>query len=169
MAIQEFSHGQTKFVSRRWGVYCLSPDPCITLMWSHYSRNHRGICLEFGLDKSKFQIAQRVRYQADYPPLLLHDPESRDWMLLTKSDVWAYEQEFRLVCPRFTAVENHPLLMDGNYLCIGATDLKSIIVGCQADENTIDTINALVTKHAPDVAVRHAKRAPNKYRLVISG
>src|ERR1039458_3080564 len=27
-------------------IYCLTPDPCSTLMWSHYAENHRGICLE---------------------------------------------------------------------------------------------------------------------------
>ena len=46
-AIQQFSECQIDFIPSRWGVYCLSPDPCITLMWSHHSRNHKGICLEF--------------------------------------------------------------------------------------------------------------------------
>ncbi len=138
-------------------------------MWSHYSRNHKGICLEFATDNSIFRAAQKVRYRKDYPPLLLHDPESHYQMLLIKSDVWSYEEEFRLICPRFTDVRQHPLIMDGDYLSIGANDLKSIIVGCQADEGTKEAIKTLVEEHAPSVAVRHAKRAPNKYRLVIEG
>ena len=90
-------------------------------------------------------------------------------MLLIKSDDWAYEQEYRLICPRFTDVQEHPLIMDGNYLPISPNDLKSIIVGCQATEDTEASIHALVAKHAPGVAIRRAKRAPNKYRLVIEG
>ena len=42
-AIHEFSERQAEFITTRWGVYCLSPDPSLTLMWSHYSRNHSGI------------------------------------------------------------------------------------------------------------------------------
>ena len=91
-----------------------------------------------------------MRYREDYPPFLLHDPESRLQILLIKSDVWRYEDEFRLICPRFTDVKAHPLFMDGKYLPIGANDLKSIIVGCQADDGTIKAIKALVEKHAPN-------------------
>ena len=35
---------------RKRRIYCLTPDPCSTLMWSHYGGSHRGICLEFRLD-----------------------------------------------------------------------------------------------------------------------
>lgn len=166
--IHQFSQEQIDFITKRWGVYCLSPDPSLTLMWSHYSRNHKGICLEFGTD-SKFRAASKVRYQKDYPRLLLHDMDSRLQMLLIKSDVWAYEQEFRLICPRFTDIKESPLIMQGNYLSIGPNDLKSIILGCQAEDETIETVTALVEQHAPGVVVRQAKRAPNKYRLIIEG
>jgi len=165
-AVHRFSEDLAKFIPERWGVYCLSPDPCLTLMWSHYSRNHRGICLEFGVDGSKFVGAQRVRYQKEYPALLIHDPLQ---MLLIKSDVWAYEQEFRLICPRFTDVKELPTILDGNHLSIARDDLKSIIVGCQASDDTVGAIKALVEEHAPGVAVRQARRALNKYRLVIEG
>jgi hypothetical protein len=74
--IHEFSERQVKFIATRWGIYCLSPDPCLTLMWSHYSSNHCGICLEFAVNNSKFGGAQKVHYQKEYPALLLHEPES---------------------------------------------------------------------------------------------
>jgi len=64
-------------------------------------------------------------------------------------------------------VEQHPLIMDGDYLSIGPSDLKSIIVGCQASNESIQTIRDLVERHAQNVAIRYARRAPNKYRLVI--
>jgi hypothetical protein len=79
------------------------------------------------------------------------------------------EQEFRLICPRFTDVKEHPLIMDGNYLSIAPDDLKSIIVGCQADDQTMKTVRRLVEEHAPGVTARQARRSPNKYSLVIEG
>lgn len=57
--------------------------------------------------------------------------------------------------------------MEGNYLSFDAADLRSIILGCQATDESIQTVRALVKEHAPTVAVRQARRALNKYRLVI--
>ena len=136
-------------------------------MWSHYSRNHRGICLEFGVPNSKFVGAQPVRYQKEYLPLLLHEPASYLKMLLIKSDDWAREQEFRLICQRFTDVKESPLILDGDYLSIGPNDLKSVIVGCQTDEQTINVVTELVEEYAPSIVVRRAVRSLNKYRLII--
>jgi hypothetical protein len=168
LLIHTFSEDQVEFISTRWGLYCMNSDPCSTLMWSHYSRHHKGVCLEFAVEKTRFRFAHKVHYQKEYPPLLLHD-DSRLDMLIIKSDVWSYEEEFRLVCPGFTDISDHPLIMDGNYLSFDPTDLKSIIVGCQASEETITAIKTLVQIHTPSVAIRRAKRAPNKYRLVIDG
>jgi Protein of unknown function (DUF2971) len=167
-AIHKFSEEQANFITTKWALYCLSPDPCLTLMWSHYSRNHKGICLEFGTE-SAFQGAVEVQYQKEYPPLLLHDKGSHIRMLLTKSDVWSYEKEFRLICSRTTALKNYPLSMVGDSLSLAPNDLKSIILGCQADEETVTTVRTLVNEHAPTVLIRKAKRAPNKYRLIIEG
>ncbi len=167
-AIHKFSKGLEEFIPKRWGVYCLSPDPSLALMWSHYSGHHRGICLEFAVNNSKFAGAQRVDYQKEYPALLFHVAEDAMRMLLIKSDIWGYEQEFRLICPRFTNVTT-PFLMNGDYLSIGPRDLKSIIVGCQAKDETIKAITGLVQEHAPHVALRYARRAPDRYDLVIEG
>jgi hypothetical protein len=167
--VHEFSLQNANFITARWGVYCLSPSPYITLMWSHYSRNHRGICLEFAVPNTKFAAAQKVQYQNEYPSLFLYQPASYLRMLLVKSDVWEYEQEFRLICPRFTDVKGHPLIMDGNHLEIGPNDLRSVIVGCQADRRTVTALESLVKSYAPSVAVRQALRAPNKYSLFIDG
>ena len=68
-----------------------------------------------------------------------------------------------------TILKNNPLIMDGNYLSIGPDDLKSVIVGCQASDDTITSIRMMVKEYAPNVAVRRAARAPNRYRLVIEG
>ena len=168
-AMHQFSTDLFDFITGRWGVYCLSPDPCLTLMWSHYARDHKGICLEFAVQRTKFHIALKVQYQKEYPTLLLHDPDSRFTMLLAKSDDWIYEQEFRLICPRFTDVSASPLVMEGNYLQIGADDLTSVILGCQVAGEAKAKIGELVRDHAPNVRVRQARRDLNKYRLVIEG
>ena len=112
-------------------------------------------------------MAQRLRYQREYPRLLLFDEESRLSILVVKSDEWGYENEFRLICPRYTDIKNHPLQLKGNYLSIGVDDLKSIILGCQIGPEAERKINGFVTDHAPNVAVRHAIRSPERYRLLL--
>ncbi|HYL76118.1 MAG TPA: DUF2971 domain-containing protein [Bryobacteraceae bacterium] len=166
-ALHQFSVQMFDFIASRWGVFCLSPNPSLTLMWSHYGRNHKGICLEFNVPNTKFRGALEVQYQKEYPKFLLHAPGSYLSMLLTKSDDWMYEQEFRLLCPRFTDVKESPLIMDGNYLNIGASDLTSIILGCQVTDEAALTIQDLVQQYSPHVKVRQARRALNKYHLVV--
>ena len=75
--------------------------------------------------------------------------------------------DIRPLCPRFTDVKQNPLLMNGEYLSIGPHDLKSIIVGCRAKDDAIQAIKGLVQEHAQHVAVRYARRALDKYDLVI--
>lgn len=132
-------------------------------MWSHYASNHTGICLEFTTANSKFGMAYKVNYQEEYPRFMMHESESYLNLLLTKSNVWSYEEEFPLICTRFTGISNHPLSMEGNYLLIGPHALKSLIVGCVAD---YEAIAKFVRQYAPELRVRRAIRAPNKYRLI---
>lgn len=163
----KFSANLSEFITTRWGVYCLTPEPDSTLMWSHYARNHKGICLEFSARDNKFAMATQILYQKEYPQFLLHDPNSTNIMLIVKSDEWAYEKEFRLICPRFTDVRAAPLIMEGDYLIIGPKDLTSIILGCQIEDKSAKAIEEMVRAHAPKVKIRRAVRAPNKYRLVV--
>jgi hypothetical protein len=44
--VETYSRGLGEQIRKR-RFYCLSVLPDSTLMWSHYSANHRGICLEF--------------------------------------------------------------------------------------------------------------------------
>lgn len=93
-ALHQFSVEIFEFIASRWGVYCLTPNPSLTLMWSHYARNHRGLCLEFSAPNTKFQGAAQVRYQKEYPKFLLHEPASYLGMLLTNRTTGATSKNF---------------------------------------------------------------------------
>lgn len=73
-----------------WGrkIYCLTPDPHSTIMWSHYTEHHKGICLEFGVDNDLFRWAAEVTYRQQYPEWFPDDliGNRATEMLLTKSD-----------------------------------------------------------------------------------
>ena len=82
------------------GVYCVSERPDSLLMWSHYAESHSGLCLEFDSSAIPFAIAQPVVYQKARRPVgraTESDEQSMEKALLTKSDDWDYEEEWRVI------------------------------------------------------------------------
>jgi len=73
-SIDDFSACNQLVISHR-RLYCLTPDPCSTLMWSHYADNHRGICLEFDTTNPLFSDALEVAYRSEYPRWVPHEME----------------------------------------------------------------------------------------------
>lgn len=160
-----------KAIDDRFRVYCLSSDPTSTLMWSHYSRHHQGICLEFDARNDVFGSALKVDYRETYPGLAL-DSDDNDQAVLTlivKSAVWEYENEFRIIAEeRSRAIGNDTLKTDDDFLAYPPGSLKAVIVGCQADDATVREIRQIVERHKPGVAIKRAVRTPNHYSLTLT-
>ena len=143
-------------------VYCLTPFPASTLMWSHYATNHRGVCLEFSKNNGLIGRAWPVRYRKTYPEWLPQTAmESALDLVLTKSMDWCYEREFRVIA---TSLDG-PTKLHDNYVLLPPGALTAIIVGCES--NDFAEILDLVKAHAPGVKVRRAARVPNHYQLAI--
>ena len=55
------------------GIYSFAGDPRNILMWSHYSRDHSGVCLQFERAKDFLTMsgAIKVEYAAEYPVINL--------------------------------------------------------------------------------------------------
>ena len=161
--IEIFSTNMAEQIGQR-GIYCLTPFPKSTLMWSHYANDHKGICLEFDKHNPLIEKARPVNYCRAYPEwtlkALLNNPLP---IVLTKSMDWCYEREFRLIASPFV---DGPLQMDGSFVALPDGALTAIIVGC---ENTdFDEIKAMVDEHAPGLAIKRASLVPFQFELTIS-
>jgi hypothetical protein len=89
-------------------IFCLSEERDNILLWSHYSRDHTGVAIKFlalqSVD-SPLILAEPVRYtkvqpRLKYSSLLDFGAAREEWIktiTLTKSEVWAYEREWRIV------------------------------------------------------------------------
>jgi hypothetical protein len=156
---------QREICKRR--IYCLTPDPCSTLMWSHYAENRRGICLEFHLGNLLFLNARKARYRSAYPVWVPQEmPAIADEAILTKAKDWEKEQEWRLVgSPGYAT--GHPLKPEGDYLRLPPRALQSVIVGCEARDEGYKAVKKVVGEHAPGLPVKRTTRVPNHYRLEI--
>ena len=98
--LADFKQSYHDTVTRKIGLLCLSEVSNDPLLWSHYADAHRGICLVFDWQTEFFGHAQEVCYQAIRPlinPVFQSNEEMLDHALLTKSDHWKYEKEWRLV------------------------------------------------------------------------
>lgn len=161
-AIANLSRTVHRVIAER-RIYCLTPHPDNILMWSHYGDNHRGVCLVFDTGVQLFGTAKEVQYREKYPSVGAHliTPDAVIAAILTKSDVWRYENEFRILgTPHGNGL---PIQLDGNYLPIG-TALIGIIIGCEADSRAI---LKFLRGHAPQLPVYRAAREDNQYRLKI--
>jgi hypothetical protein len=160
------SAGVQAEIERR-GIYCLTPDPLCPLMWAHYAASHTGICLEFHISNLLFLRAQGVDYQVDYPEILTEDMytiETVEKILLTKSECWRYEQEFRILASPDLPEDNPVRLHDG-YLKLQPLSLMSIIVGCKGDYQAVQKV---VDAEVPDLRVTQLIRAANQYSLAMA-
>jgi len=88
-------------ISKSFGLICFCDDPQHLLMWSHYSDGHKGIVI--GFDPSKLNLGpidpvsyvpRRVELN---PPFQISDHDRMMAIITSKSDLWKYEREYRVV------------------------------------------------------------------------
>jgi len=91
-------------------MFCLSENWDSLLMWAHYTRKHKGICLKLSIDPvvlpNKNDVLEPVRYTTHYPDIPGRDIEHKEsaalrTLLLTKSVDWVYEKEWRYITSYF--------------------------------------------------------------------
>ena len=164
--IEATSQDMANKISRVFRVYCLGTDVQNLLMWSHYADGHKGICIEFNAKNEVICNALRVEYRKEYPKWRLDDIENRLDALLTKADVWEYEQEYRLICEVFGSTNNQgKLTTKSNILKLRDNAILSVVVGCSGP---YEEVRSLVAEVAPEIRVRQAMYVPNRFELAIA-
>lgn len=148
------------WVMQRIGVLCVSTKSNDILMWPHYADSHKGICLEFDARSSFMISAQKVLYSQERDPInpyLNREETMLEKALLTKSQHWAYESEYRLL-----QTSKGPGLVPFN-----PEVLTSIIIGVNADSATIDLVRSWNQKRAKPLLLYRAWASRKKYELEI--
>jgi hypothetical protein len=156
-------------VFAQYRVYCLSTQSAAPLMWSHYARSHRGVCLEFSVRNVLFCGALPVEYLDHYPELdLSNDDEDASLKaLLTKSSDWCYENEFRLIVAAPGYTSPGVLATKDNCVTLPPGALKSVIMGCLMREEDREIVRSLVKNSSSPVMLMAAQRVTNRYALDI--
>ncbi len=103
-------------------VFCTSISPLIPLMWSHYSKNHKGICfgIKMPLDFNNSKEMVVTKSVAYLPSIIKNSILTDDQALImdavynwiyTKSKDWEYEKEMRTY-----RLRKHPIIYDKDYI-----------------------------------------------------
>lgn len=130
---------------------CLSETNTSTLMWSHYSDNNRGICIEYDFEK----IRENPLYFCLFPvcyteaPISVYDFLRRSQesysielgvliSVLNKATCWKYEKEWRLVLLNEVIGKHNP---EKYITANNVIEAKSIILGYNFLDNFIPELN----------------------------
>jgi len=132
-------------------VFCLSETYDNLLMWSHYAKNHTGVVIKFlSLPEvdSPLITAQPVRYTPQMPRLnfdvLMDFDKARKHVLetitLTKSEVWAYEKEWRIICALRNKTQSYEILP------YAPEEVGTVYLGCKIAKDDKEEIIE-ITRH----------------------
>lgn len=156
------------------GILSLSEDPLNHLMWAHYGENHQGIAI--GISNFNDEDYKQVVYNStsQIPEIDLtknisvvkmyagynkyeigfNDPNLQK-VLLTKTDPWKYEREWRGIKEKHGA---HPI--EGK--------IVEIIFGLNCDELKRDEIRKLVIEaNNPNIKFKEIYKKPDSYDLFV--
>ena len=158
------------------GVTCFAERPDNVLMWSHYANKHTGFCVEYDFSKLKSIEAKSMLFPVIYSknravlPLGLFDfsdiknvklvenslpiPEIVE-ALLIKSEVWQYEEEWRIIC--FLKNFNEQKLVENM--------ISKVYLGANINEENERLISELAK--AKEVPVEKFKISPETFELKI--
>jgi hypothetical protein len=173
--INPSSFAQRAYLRLADSIYaiCFTANDQSLLMWSHYADHHKGAILTFDSDNvpSILDRAKPVRYITDFPQddnlietVTSHlkrafDGESLiERTLLTKSQEWSYEQEYRVIVPVTDRNE------DG-LVVVPPESLVSVVLGCRMSKTERAELAQAALKTFPNVLVRNAVRSVKGFRL----
>lgn len=160
--------------SKQVGVLSLTKVKSPILLWSHYADYHQGFCI--GYDRAaleKFLVNKYntsalvpfwfdVNYKNEYPIIIpdsnLSIEEYVTLPLKTKSDVWDYECEYRIILLGGTKITTS----------IPESIIKEVSLGCRISDINKKIISKIVEDKKSNVPIFQAKKHTEKFELVFA-
>jgi hypothetical protein len=133
---------QMGFFLNHFGVVCFSTHIKNYLMWSNYSKNGQGLCLQFNVEKDKSIFKNlRVMDYVEEPKIFTFNPNSHhdtlDKLFFQKTLEWSKEKEIRLIQP-------HVGKWSFDKKC-----LDKVILGYNSKEYFVKKVKTIVRKNYP--------------------
>lgn len=175
--LKDVRYALPKALNETLGILCLTKSPRNLLMWAHYGCSHTGFILEFnalhpyfcndptftkedilnalsseeGLQGDRGRLLS-VKYQQNRPTISNTSEATFD-VFLTKSEVWAYEDEWRHLkvlkdgMAGFVDGQGWPV----HLFPIPRDAITAIVLGCNASQHLLDEVRQTL-KSEPEYA-----------------
>lgn len=170
-----------QYTRKAYGIASFSTVRDNTVLWSHYACAHKGFCVELDTYSLEALFTQHfkktgevirpfwIEYSPKYPVLVPkdgNDPRQRARMLITKSQDWAYEAEYRYIYHRpFEYVTELDSPWDGFELTLDDGVIKSVFLGCEISDDDKQQIIKTVNQTGSVCRVFQAKKARSSFSL----
>ena len=144
------------------GMLCLSEHNDSILMWSHYGKDHTGLCLGFEATPYTefFGAAQKVLYSDELPHIQSFNmlPEDQiDKIFLTKYSGWSYEDEWRIIDhDKGPGLHTYPPEL-----------LKSITFGLRTPDEVKASVRLWAARRASPVQFRECVRSDHHFKIQV--
>ena len=140
------------------GVFCTSEVNNDILMWSHYARQHTGVCVAIRPDRLTGKRILPVEYRDDVPIIdawIYTRPRIDVFVDVSraKSSHWKYEKEWRTIDTL------------GQHQFAGCVD--QVIIGAMADAATRREIAEAVAATQVPIEILEAQLSESRYRVDI--
>ena len=134
LALEQASIEANRHINDNFAITCFSKKSDEILMWSHYANKHTGFCVEYDFSKCTNWAALITLFPVIYSKSRPHFPmsifeqsnnfkditvkEGNDSiislirLLLIKSDIWSYEEEWRIIGLQNQLIDKHLLELD---------------------------------------------------------
>ena len=134
LALEQASIEANRHINDNFAITCFSKKSDEILMWSHYANKHTGFCVEYDFSKCTNWAALITLFPVIYSKSRPHFPmsifeqsnnfkditvkEDNDSiislirLLLIKSDIWRYEEEWRIIGLQNQLIDKHLLELD---------------------------------------------------------
>ena len=163
------------------GILSLATTWKNLLLWAHYAKHHKGICVAFKSNEDLFRIAFKVIYQDDLPVIIRpqDDPELMiDKTFLTKSKCWEYEDEWRIIKRKVSQYEkdttHYPdkefqrLMIDCNgpgFYKFRAKAIESVTIGMRTSASDEKFVIESMISSSNEVPLYRAVASKKKYEI----
>lgn len=163
------------------GIYicCLSDHAALStpLIWSHYSDRHRGVAIHFSTQHAPFSFANIVEYSESYPEVIVPRIHQDPWehvkrIFLTKSTLWSYEHEFRIMRVDWPSPGRDPKAAtlrvgwEGTTALAERESVVGITLGAMMEEKDKRDLIAQVKAEFPHLEIWQASLHQKKYEIV---
>jgi hypothetical protein len=166
-------NAQIRSVMADTSIFCVSETHDNLLMWSHYAQNHTGAVIKFlALPEvdSPLIVAQPVQYtirmpRREFASMLDFQKsltETVELITLTKSDVWAYEKEWRIVAGLRDKTQSYEILS------YAPEKVGAVYLGCEMTDDDKQELIGIARRLYPQAKLYQAEKHLREFALTFT-